>query len=775
MSSRSDIPVRHGVSPRRGGQVLAIVILCVPVLVGFVFYVFNTGGQINNRMVLQNAADSTAVSGGTWMARSMNVVAMNNVAQTRLIALLLTMDSMPLAAEMAVAEETGKNRLADALEKWKTVGPPFTPYERENFFRQGLAELYRQLSEGDLGTPGGNHYDQNQLELLKIIDKNFDAPEERIKEGGYNVKDSTQWESGAIWQAVLALDEFSQVTKDTAGFFAQKNAVAYGKGNQAEAAFLVPLQPKFPGYRGTWNHFGPVFLDRIEIHNDVRQVPPVEWHVVHQSNLVVKFTESDDIPRDSRLFEVHGGAIPDFAWPHRIGPFARVYTWRDYAHAGNGLPWWDPQQQTWAAGYSTYGPMENALRLVLSQFGGRHHMGTTDTARFEFHLRTIAKVKLAYLFGLESAPLKKIQYADKWIIDYEEAKAFAEAHALDRPNPVMATRYYQVGVTSTVKWDDAAHWMKTYEAQQPEDTVVGKVPFTPKRWHSWQLNSPPPEAVWQSLGNARTQPLFRWIHDHLQGAGGSGWEPTNVGPLPNGWQKKDDYVWVQTRESSVKENHELNLPPRYWLKADGTHVLKNPDGLDVEANWDFIPYTIYHATWRVFGGIEIRDEIEITNPAAGSTIATLPAPILLDTTGEAFLRESLPPDQKIFPLQALDDNGALAVKYVNGVQVKPFMYLGVACRPLTAGVWPSGFTSPHPSKIMLTTGQVKIFNNRSWDLWTQDWHCQLTPLADWSGWVGRVNAGDLDGGLGITPESVQEAQKYMGAITDRLVGDHMRH
>ncbi|MCY2927083.1 MAG: hypothetical protein NT031_16950, partial [Planctomycetota bacterium] len=515
MNSRSDSTARRRVSPRRGGQVLAIVILCVPILVGFVFYVYNTGEQINNRLVLQGAADSTAVSCGVWMARSMNVVAMNNVAQTRLIALLLTMDSMPLAAEMAVAEETQKNRLADALEKWKTVGPPFTPYERENFFRQGLAELYRQLSEGNLGTNGGQHYDQDQLELLKIIDKAFEAPEERVKENGYNVKDSTQWENGAIWQAVLALDEFSQVTADTAGFFAQQNAVAHGKDNSAKSAFLVPLQPKFPGYRGTWNHFGPVFLDQIEIHNDVRHVPPVEWHTVHQSNLVNRLKASDDIPRDARLVDVHGGAIPDFAWPHRIGPFARVYMWRDYALADNGLPWWDPGQQRWSAGYWTYGPMENALRLVLGQFGGRQHMGSTDTSRFEFHLRTIAKVKLAYLFGLP-AP-KSIQYADKWITDYDEAEKFADAHAKDVPNPVMATRYYEVGVTSTVKWDDSAHWMKTYEARQPEDTKVGTEPFTPKRWHSWQLNSPPPEAVWQSLGNAKVQPLFLWIHDHLLG------------------------------------------------------------------------------------------------------------------------------------------------------------------------------------------------------------------------------------------------------------------
>ena len=86
--------------------------------------------------------------------------------------------------------------------------------------------------------------------------------------------------------------------------------------------------------------------------------------------------------------------------------------------------------------------MENALRIVVGQFGNAGHSGTADTSRFEFHLRTIAKVKLAYLFGLSSP--QKVQYADKWITDYAKAKQYAEDHADDTPSPIMTTRYYRV-------------------------------------------------------------------------------------------------------------------------------------------------------------------------------------------------------------------------------------------------------------------------------------------------------------------------------------------
>jgi hypothetical protein len=760
--------VRHG----RDGQVLAMVILCIPVLVGMIFYVYNTGDQINRRLVLQNAADSAGISGGTWMARSMNVVAMNNVAQVRLIALLLTMDSLPLAAEMTVAEETPpKVRLTDALEKWKNVGPPFTPYERENFFRQGLAELYRQMSEGEAGQDGANHYDKRQLELVKKIDAAFDAPEERKGEGGYDVKDSTQWDRGAIWQAVLALDEFSQVTAETAGFFAQQNAVAHGKQNDTEAAFLVPLLPKFPGYRGTWNDFEPVFLDRIQIVNDARTGR--EIHRIAPSNLVSRLKVSTDVARDVRLIDVHGGAIPDFAFPQRIGPFARVYLWRDYGYNDNKKPWWDPTRQVWAMGYWTYGPMENALRIVLDQFGGAGHFGSADTSRFEFHLRTVAKLKLAYLFGLP-AP-KTVQYADQWITDYNEAKAYAEAHAKDSPSPIMTTRYYQVGVVSTVKWDDEAHWMKTYELQQPTDTKVGEPVFTPRRWHSHQLRCPPPEAVWHDLGNPRVQPLYEWRGDQPLTPRGSGWAPTIESARPGGWQRLTDYVWIQKAEHQVKEHQDLNLPPRYLLKRDGSHDLKVPDGPDAETNWTPILYPIYTVAWRVFGGIELREEVEVTNPAEGSTIATLPAPILLDTQGESFLRISLPPeDPKVFPVRITTEQGS-AVRDVHGVQVKPFMYLGAARRPIEAEVWPRGFYPGNPSNAMVAVAQVKVFNNRSWDLWTQDWHAQLMPVEGWSDWVNRIKPADANAAAGIAPEAVEETQRYMSAFTDRLMQRYMRH
>ena len=78
-------PASTNVSRQRG-VVTVITLLAMLLLVGLVFYVINLGRQVNTRVVTQNAADSAAMGGAGWVARSLNVVAMNNVEMARLIA-----------------------------------------------------------------------------------------------------------------------------------------------------------------------------------------------------------------------------------------------------------------------------------------------------------------------------------------------------------------------------------------------------------------------------------------------------------------------------------------------------------------------------------------------------------------------------------------------------------------------------------------------------------------------------------------------------------------
>lgn len=727
-------------SPRRGGQILVLTILAMTMLASLIFYVYNVGDQVNRRIVMQDAADSVAVSGAGWMARSMNLVAMNNVSQSRMIALALVQDSLPLAAEMALAEETGQNALPDALEKWRIAGAPFTPYEKDNFYRKGLAELYRQMTGGSDGRDTGEHYDKRQLELLRQIDEAFDSDDEKTVEGGYDMTLATHWTTarsggtapqGSIWRAAVALDESSQAAVESAGMLAQSNAVSFGRANAADAAFLVPVLPRFPGRRGTFNDFRALFMNRIRAVYDPITAPP-KYSIV-KSNLVSRLERSQDVPWDAPGITVRGGAVSDEIGKRQfwaLGPFFRVYRWRDYSDQYD-LPWWEASRRRDRVEYSSYGPLEDALRTVSRQFGGVWARGSVDTTRFAYHLQTIAKVKLAYLFGL-SWP-QKIQYADEWIVDYDEAARYVQEHAGETPRPVMTTRYYRVYVKSTVPWTDTEHWMETYENAPPTAT------YTPRRYHSHQLRKP--------FGQARRQPLYRWIYDSR------GWNP-----VVGSWQKLTDYVWYRKRQWSVRDDYDLNLPPRYVLDNKGKPVLGDDD------QKKSIPYTIYSMEWRVFGGIELRNEQELSNPLAGAAVDDLPAPFLIETDDEQ-------PEE----FEAVDPETGWVL---DAARFEPFRYLAVVRKGAAAAVWPQRFESSNPTDSLFTMAQAKVFNNSSWDLWTQDWQVQLTRIADWQDWCDQLERGQDDAALteGLVPtDDVERAHGYMTAFPPEMADRYINH
>ena len=138
----------------RSGQVLVVLLLGITLLAGLVIYVINVGDQVNRRLAMQNAADSAAVSGSAWMARSMNVIAGNNVAVTRMLALVPHLDSYPLATRMTHEEvDAWEKGLADQLGR----GIP------DSWMRDGLESLRLRMA--------------GQRDILGAIDNLFKASE----------------------------------------------------------------------------------------------------------------------------------------------------------------------------------------------------------------------------------------------------------------------------------------------------------------------------------------------------------------------------------------------------------------------------------------------------------------------------------------------------------------------------------------------------------------------------------------------------------------------
>lgn len=738
-------------SRSKKGAMMIIVLASLSVMIGLVFYVLNLGNQIDHKVSSQNAADATVISGAGQMARSMNVIAMNNVTTARLIALSCVMDALPLAAEMTIAEETGENRLPQALQRWASRTNSFTPYERDNFFLKGIQEIYRQMNP--------NSSDPTHLELLYEMDRRFDNPGDELQtEGGYDVTETTAWNAGGSsrgknWQAAIAMDEFSQSILDSAGLLAQTNAGTFGEQNATNASFILPMKPQLLGKRTKWFDYAPPLLDHIKY--GATGVNRQLEASTNSSRLVERLVNAyqGDTASVARRLYVRGGSIPDFKFPYRLGPFARLYRWRDY---------WDQYDSDYARtyierwGYTTFGPLRHMLRQIVNNFGAAgRHAGIIDTTRFAFHLQTLAQVKLAYMFGLDT--LVFIQYSDQWITDYKQAyqyyladlKRMQKLREFNIENKtqvpirsnIMTTRYYRVHVKSTVPWKDLGNWLNpaAWQTQEPTDT------FTPRRWWSWELSGIGP------YGDPTSQPLHRWIKD--RSGFGMVHNPMPFAQAnalghnkPNGqWMEMDSsgQAWYRVYTNRrVRFDRQLGLPERPIYDNKGNIV-------------DYHYYTVYHMTWQVFGGIELRNEHLLSNPLAGASQSELPAPILFDTSQGDYMHE-----------------------HFLGVRREHFTFLGIASKGARAKIWANKFRSGNPSGTITSLAQAEVFNNRSWDLWTQDWQTQLVPVTDWQEWIEQLAGAEpdlVDSGAQLNVDQLDKIRDYLERIDPDLADAFLNH
>lgn len=118
----------------------------------------------------------------------------------------------------------------------------------------------------------------------------------------------------------------------------------------------------------------------------------------------------------------------------------------------------------------------------------------------------------------------------------------------------------------------------------------------------------------------------------------------------------------------------------------------------------------------VWAGINVGPEVIIRDPNNFASREELPKP--LDFDHSAMQR---PVD------------GAL------GLPGSAFTFLGIAKQPNAAPMWGQLFnTSLYDGHVGIA--QASVWNNHSWDLWTQMWHAQLEPVQEYDQWVDLVQS-----------------------------------
>ena len=213
--------------------------------------------------------------------------------------------------------------------------------------------------------------------------------------------------------------------------------------------------------------------------------------------------------------------------------------------------------------------------------------------------------------------------------------------------------------------------------------------------------------------------------------GGSSHPPYSVTPgtVISGptWKKVDDHIW---RMSAVYETDPYG-PDRGGDPAIG---LAPKLGTDDDGNQVYVPQEVYWQVGYMLVGVNIGEQIEVTNPWEGFDKDADDAPAPID-----FDHQALPAGDDFARLQYLT-------------------FLGVARQSNRPKFWPTRFQGDKPYPYNTAIAQAYVFNNHSWDLWTQSWQANLEPVnADiFDGWVSlaqdavsvgpRVSVGPTAGG-----------------------------
>ncbi|HEX7009552.1 MAG TPA: hypothetical protein VF184_06190, partial [Phycisphaeraceae bacterium] len=154
--------------------------------------------------------------------------------------------------------------------------------------------------------------------------------------------------------------------------------------------------------------------------------------------------------------------------------------------------------------------------------------------------------------------------------------------------------------------------------------------------------------------------------------------------------------------------------------------------------------TIHRTRYYVFLGIDVGQEVTVRNPHNFADRAALPAPI-------DFVHDQFPP-----PGQAnLDAAGP-----------QPLRVLGIARRRRPTAMWPTRFDSDTPNPQIVALAQARVFNNHSWDLWTQMWRAQLEPISDYAGWVELLHQTADEAGQipGLDAGQVAQLDRYLHSL-----------
>ncbi len=162
----------------------------------------------------------------------------------------------------------------------------------------------------------------------------------------------------------------------------------------------------------------------------------------------------------------------------------------------------------------------------------------------------------------------------------------------------------------------------------------------------------------------------------------------------------------------------------------------------VESDRDLNGVSVRRRTIRyyVFLAVNVGQEVDIRDPYnfTPAERAALPGPVNFDVT------QVLPSDES---------------------RRESLTFLGISHQPKDAAFWSAAFDEGRVDQKLVGLAQAEVFNNHSWDLWTQMWQAQLVPIDDLGGWMDSlIEPPDVSAMDWLDADDVTTVVDYLEAV-----------
>jgi hypothetical protein len=488
---------------RERGVVLVIAILGLALIAGLVFYVFNVGRHVQRRVEAQHAADSAAIGGASWVARSLNTVAMNNVEMTRLIATVNVLDASDEALHPAYHEA---DKLYHSLERQipasaddQNAGAAIPdnprPDDQASVDYDFANEQERRIVRSAMRPVVEDLYKDYQK--LRPLHQRLEGPSEPAAyakdDGNLDIRAYTFYNGpagrGRLWEAFHALGAYSRATMRSLSQLAGLSAREMGQANLDETgdALLVPWAVDIPWQTGTFNDFRqPVQQGILPVDVDDPQTRRGPFDVLFGWRVQDK--RRGDIPEDAEWVPNDPDNQDSPGGPR--DPSGQ----RPGDPDGNSGGRWVPPPPILTDGYRVYGPQQFLLsdlpraRFYYSDF-------------YEWRDR-FANWKLRYLFrGLSPREYR----LPVWVTDWRKIQQVAGSGRIEE------TKFFRLEVQSHLKADDpdflqppGSEEPPTWRLTDGGGDLTNHDSYSPWMFHDWtERNTPrlpfdnPDPRTWQ--------------------------------------------------------------------------------------------------------------------------------------------------------------------------------------------------------------------------------------------------------------------------------------